>query len=160
MANILETILKTVEQVQKKNKQSSREETADPSVFDLIREGVEQIKGKRNTSGTRGKSPKNVLDMIKDVVEKTRRKNKKDPDVATAPGSVFDKIKKKVEDKPKQEAQRGLKRIAEEYNLDISLIDPALVEDINLEYQDDMEALNKRYADAIFHFIKQSKRRK
>jgi|GEM_PF-533666 len=162
--NIIEVLLKEIGKVQQKNKANPKEETADSSVFDILREKVQEVGNKSAKAGTRGQQPKNILDMLKTVVDKVRRGNKKDPNVPTAPGSIFDKVKEKVEAAPKKEAQRGIKRIAQEYNLDLSILPAELIEDINLEYKDDLEALNKKYAEAAFHFIKeqtkQNKRRK
>lgn len=154
--NIIEVLLKEIGKVQQKNKANPKEETADGSVFDILREKVKEVGDKTAKPGTRGQQPKNILDMLKDVVEKVRRGNKRDKNVPTAPGSVFDKVKQKVEDAPRKEALRGVKRIAQEYNLDLSSLPAELIADINEEYQDDLEAMNRKYADGIFQLIKQS----
>ncbi len=155
--NFLDVILNTINDVQAKNQASTKEPTADPNVFDLIRDKVQQLDQKnREKRVSRGKNPTSILDMIRKEVEKVRRQNKKDPDVETAPKSVFDRIIKKVEDKPKRQASSGIKRIVEEYNLPIDILSPELLQEIQERYQSDLKNMDHQYAKAIHDLIKEA----
>ena len=159
MANVFDVILKTIEEVQSKNKSNPNVETADPSVFDLIKKELNKIDGKvQNKQLQKGKrNPKSIFEMIRDGIEGVKKENKKDPNVATAPGSVFDSIINKIEQKPKRQASTGLKRIVEDYNLDISKLPQQVINDVQAKYQQDVQAFNKQYATAIFKLVKQYK---
>ena len=96
--NILDAILNTINEVQKKNQANPNEETADPTVFDLIKNKLQKLDERnREKRKARGKSPVSILDRIKKEINGARRENKKDPNVATAPKSVFESILKKIE---------------------------------------------------------------
>ena len=159
MANVFDVILKTIEEVQSKNKSNPNVETADPSVFDLIKKELNKIDGKvQNKQLQKGKrNPKSIFEMIRDGIEGVKKENKKDPNVATAPGSVFDSIINKIEQKPKRQASTGLKRIVEDYNLDISKLPQQVINDVQAKYQQDVQAFNKQYATALFKLVKQYK---
>lgn len=156
MANVLDVILKTIEEVQQKNKRNPNVETADPSVFDLLRDKIQDIDAKaKNNQLQKGKrNPKSILDLIKGGIEGARRENKKDPKVATAPGSIFDDILKKVDQAPKRQASSGIKKIIEDYKLDVSRIPTNMLQDIQGQYQKDLQKLRQQYAQGIFDLSK------
>jgi len=156
MANVLDVILKTIQEVQQKNKQNPNVETADPSVFDLLRDKIQQIDSKvKNNQVQKGKrNPKSILDLIKGGVEGVRRENRKDPKVATAPGSIFDDILKKVDQAPKRQASSGIKKIIQDYKLDVSRVPTNMLQDIQTQYQKDLQKLNQQYAQGIFDLSK------
>jgi hypothetical protein len=158
MANVLEVILKTIEDVQNKNQRDPRQETADPSIFDLIKKEVAKLDSKvKNNELQKGKrNPKSILDMIRDGIDGVRKENKKDPNVPTAPKTVFDDLLKRVDRRPKRQASAGIKRVIEEYNLDISRLHPDMIRQIQAKYQADMKNMNQQYAQAIYNLIKQS----
>lgn len=156
--NIFDVILKTIGDVQAKNAANPKEETADPSIFDLLKEKLGDLDQKsREKRATRAKSPKSILDLIKKEIEGVRRQNKKDPNVATAPKSVFDNILKKVEARPQRQASTGLKKVVEEYNLDISRLPREIVHDIHTQYIADRKKFDQQYAQAIYDLMKQYK---
>ncbi len=156
--SIIETLLKTVADVQKKNQASKTEETADPSVFNLIREKLQNLEAKTQESkATRGKSPKSILDLIKKEVAGVRSQNKKDANVATAPKSIFDSILKKIEDKPMRQASTGVKKIVEDFNLDVSKIPSEILQQVQGKYAQDRKVFDQQYAQAIFDLSKQYK---
>ena len=156
--NILDMILKTVNDVQKKNKANPNEETADPSVFGLLKDKLRDLDQKqRERRVSRGKSPISVLDRIRKEIEGVRRTNKKDPNVKTAPKSVFDQIFKKVEEKPKRQASAGLRKIVEDYNLDISRLPREVVGQIQEKYIADRKKFDHQYAQAIHDMLKQKR---
>jgi len=157
-ASIFDIVMKTISEVQKKNKASKTEPTADKSVFDQIRERVKQIEQKSETGYTnRTKTPGSLMDQIKREIEKTRRENSKDSKVATAPGSIFDRIIKKVEEKPARAASTGIKRIIEEYNIDVRQVPADLLNQVQQQYFDDLKKFNKQYAQAIYDLSKRYK---
>jgi len=161
MANVFDVILNTINEVQAKNKQNPNVETADPSVFDLIKKELNKIDGKvQNKQLQKGKrNPKSIFEMIRDGIEGVKKENRKDPNVATAPGSVFDDILNKIEQKPRRQASSGLKKIVQDYNLDVSVLPREVINEVQVKYQNDVEAFNKQYATAIFKLINQYKRR-
>ncbi|NNF34680.1 MAG: hypothetical protein HKN68_11250 [Saprospiraceae bacterium] len=159
MANVLDVILKTIEDVQNKNQRDPRQETADPSIFDLIKKEVAKLDNKvKNNELQKGKrNPKSILDMIRDGIDGVRKQNKKDPNVPTAPKTVFDDLLKKVDRRPQRQASAGIKRVIEEYNLDISRLHPDMIRQIQAKYQNDMKNMNQQYAQAIYNLIKQTR---
>ena len=153
--NILEAILNTINQVQQKNKANPNEETADPNVFDLIKNKIQKLDDRnREKRKAKGKSPVSILDRIKKEIEGARRENKKDSNVATAPKSVFDEILKKVDQRPKQQASSGLRKIVEDYNLDVSRFPREVVSEIQKKYIADRKKFDQQYAQAIHDLSK------
>lgn len=155
---VLSTILKTINDVQKQNGASTKEETADKSVFDLLKGKIsdldQQTKEKR---AAKGKAPVSILDMIRKEINAAKRENKKDPNVATAPTSIFEKILKKAEAPVERQASSGLKRIVEDYNLDISSLPRDIIVQVQAKYAQDKEAFDKQYAKALFDLTKKFK---
>jgi non-homologous end joining protein Ku len=157
-SNILDMILKTVNDVQRKNKVNPNEETADPSVFGLIKDKLRQLDQKqREKRVARGKSPISVMDRIRKEIEGARRENKKDPNVNTAPKSVFDQIFKKMEANPKRQASAGLRKIVQDYNLDVSNLPREVLGQIQERYVADRKKFDHQYAQAIHDLIKQKR---
>ncbi len=153
--NILDAILNTINQVQQKNKANPKEETADPNVFDLIKNKIQKLDDRnRERRKAKGKSPVSILDRIKKEIEGARRENKKDSNVATAPKSVFDEILKKVDQRPKQQASSGLRKIVEDYNLDVSRFPREVVSEIQKKYIADRKKFDQQYAQAIHDLSK------
>jgi len=127
--NILSTILKTINEVQSKNAANPKEATADPSIFDLLKKGLSKVDAKsREKRVQKGKSPESILDLIRGQIEGVQKKNKKDPSVETAPKSIFDELLKKVNKKPQRMANNGLKRIVEEYGINVSRVANAIAD--------------------------------
>jgi len=159
MSNVLNVILKTIQDVQNKNQQSPNVETADPSVFDILRKKVQEIDAKsQNNQVQKGRTnPKSILDMIKDGIEGTKKENRLDNKVATAPKSVFDDLLKKVDQASKRQASTGVKKIIEDYRLDVSRIPPNMLNEIQQKYQGDLKNFNQQYANAIHTLTKKMK---
>jgi len=160
MANVFDVILKTINDVQQKNQRSKQVETADPSIFDLIKKEVNKLdqKHKNNEIQKGRRSPKSILDMIKDGIEGAKKQNRKDPNVPTAPGSVFDDLLHKIEQKPQRQAVAGIKKIAQDYNLNISVLPPQMLDQIQNSYKNDVHKLDKEYATNMFKLLKKVRR--
>ena len=155
MANILSTILKTINDVQAQNKANPNEPTADKNVFDLLKSKLNHLDQKtKQKRVSKGKSPHGILDLIRKEIEGAKRQNKKDPNVATAPSSVFDRILKKVEEPKRRQASSGLKKIVEDYNLDVSKLPREVVGQVQQKYIQDRKAFDKQYAQALFDLSK------
>lgn len=153
--NILDAILNTINEVQQKNKVNPQEETADPTVFDLIKNKIQKLDQRnKEKRASRGKSPVSILDRIKKEIEGARRENKKDANVATAPKSVFDSILKKIDQRPKQQASTGLRKIVQDYNLDVSKLPREVVAQVQNQYIQDRKNFDKQYAQALFDLTK------
>ena len=155
--NILDIILKTIDDVQQKNKVNPRETTADPNVFDLLKGKLGDLDKKiSNKRVQKGKAPVSILDLIKNQIEAARNQNKKDKNVPTADPAIFDRIIKKVEEKPKRVASTGLKRIIENYHLDVSRVNPEILKQVQKQYETDMKRMEQQYAEAIHKLVARS----
>ena len=153
--NLFDVILKTISQVQQKNAANPNEQTADPTVFGLIKDRLSNLDQKSRTNrAARGKSPMTILDRIRKEIEGARRENKKDPKVETAPKSVFDNILKQIDQRPVRQASSGLKKIVEDYNLNVSRLPQEVVQQVRSKYQNDRKQFDKQYAQAIHDLIK------
>jgi len=158
MGNILGTILKTINEVQKQNKANPKERTADKNVFDLLKSKINNLDQKTKQKRiAKGKSPHGILDLIKKEIQGARRENKKDPNVETAPSSVFDKLLKKVEEPRRRQASSGLRKIVEDYNLDISRLPREVVAEVQQKYIEDRKTFDKQYAQLLFDVSKRYK---
>ena len=154
-SNIFNVLLKTISDVQSKNKLNPNEQTADPSVFDLIKDKLLKLDQKnQQKQSARGKAPKSILDMIKKEILGARTENKKDPKVATAPKSVFDSILKKVEAPIERQASSGLRKIVQDYNLDVNRLPREVVSQVQQKYKSDRINFDKQYAQALHDLIK------
>jgi len=160
MANILDVILKTVKEVQTSNKKDKNVPTADKSVFDLLKDQLKnldkKVQKKQAQNGKR--NPKSVLDMIKDGIEGVRKDNRKNPAVETADKSIFDQIMKKVEAPQQRQAASGLKRIVQDYNLDVSQVPKDILQQVQAKNQADRKKFDHQYAQALFDVIKKTRR--
>ncbi len=158
MANgkIFSMILNTINEVQQKNKANPNEETADKSVFDLMRNGLQKLdQNSLEKRKAKGKSPVSILDLIKKEINGAKRVNKKDPNVATAPSSVFDNIMKKVNATSQRQSSSGIKKIVQDYNLDVSRLPREVIQQVQGKYQNDRKAFDQQYAQAIHDLVKQ-----
>ena len=152
MANgdLLKIILNTVNEVQKKNRTSTKQKTADPNVFDLLKDKLGDLDKKiQNNRIKKGKSPISILDLIKNQIEAAKKANQEDPNVETADPAIFDRIIKKVEEKPKRVASTGIKRIIENFRLDVSKVNPEILKQVQAQYDTDLRKMEQQYAEAI-----------
>ncbi|MBT8230123.1 MAG: hypothetical protein KJO50_07670 [Bacteroidia bacterium] len=156
MANVLDVILKTIEDVQQKNRKNPNEETADPSVFDLLRKKIQEVDGKVQSNQVQKgrRNAKSILDIIKDGIEGARKENRADNKVATAPKSVFEDLLKKIEKGPQRQAATGIRKIVQDFNLDVSRVPKEMLGQIQSQYQGDVKKLNQSYAQAIYNVTK------
>ena len=156
MGNILGTILKTINQVQAQNKANPNEPTADQNVFDLLKSKLNNLDQKTKAKRiAKGKSPHGILDLIKNEIQGAQKENQKDPNVETAPSSIFDKLLKKVEEPQRRQASSGLRKIVEDYNLDVSKLPREVVAQVQQKYIQDRKAFDKQYAQALYDLSKQ-----
>ncbi|MDH3651571.1 MAG: hypothetical protein OEQ53_17945 [Saprospiraceae bacterium] len=153
--NILNVILKTIGEVQKRNKANPREETADPNVFDLLKGKLKTLDEKsRQKRSSRGKSPHSILDLIKKEIEGARRENKRDPKQKTAPSSVFDNILRRVDEGPRRQASAGVRKIIQDYQLDVSRVPQDVFRQVQDKYAADRKNFDQQYAKAIHDLTK------
>jgi len=160
MANgkVLATILKTINDVQKQNRANPREATADKTVFDLLKSKLKDIDTQsKQKRVAKGKSPQSILDLIRKEIEGVRKENKRDSNVATAPKSVFDKILKKVDAPKQRQASTGLRKIVEDYNLDVSRLPREVVAQVQQQYVKDRSAFDRQFAKALHGLTKKYK---
>ena len=143
-----------INQIQEENKQNPNEETADGSVFDLLRNKVNDLSQKdRDKQVSKGNEPKSFMDLIRNGIDNVRQQNNDDPNVKTAPQDIFNRIKQRIDERPQRRASKGLKRIVQEYNLDISRLDPKAITQVQQQYVNDQNKLNKQYAQFINNMI-------
>lgn len=155
MGNILSTIIKTINDVQKQNKANPNEPTADKNVFDLLKSKINNLDQKtKQKRVAKGKSPHGILDLIKKEIQGARRENKKDPNVETAPASIFDKLLKKVEEPVRRQASSGLRKIVEDYRLDISKLPKEVISEVQQKYIADRKNFDKSYAQFLHDLSK------
>jgi len=92
--------------------------------------------------------------LIKREIEGARRENKKDPNIKTAPSSVFDNILKKVEEGPRRQASAGIRKIIEDYQLDVTRVPQDILRQVQDKYKSDRKAFDQQYAKAIHDLAK------
>lgn len=155
--NILDVILNTINDVQSKNKANPREKTVDPNVFDIIKEKLSELDGNiKNKQVQKGKKPVSILDLIKGQLEAAKKQTQGDSNILTPPDSIFDKINKKVEEKPRRTASTGLKKVVEEYNLDVSKLSRSDLQQYVQQYDTDLKAMHRKYAEHMHKKIQDS----
>jgi len=154
--NVLGTILKTIDNVQQKNKASKTEPTVDKDVFAVLKQKLKDLDQKtKDKRVAKGKSPQSILDLIKKEIEGVKKDNRANPKQETAPKSVFDSILKKVEAAPRRTASSGLKKIVEDYNLDISAVPQQTLNQLQEQYMKERRNFDNQIARAVNNVIKQ-----
>ena len=150
--NILDVILNTINDVQNQNRTNPNEPTADPSVFDFLKDKLSELDQKSKTNREqKGKNPESILDLIKNEINNAQRKNQEDPNVPTAPDSIFDKIRKRVDEGPKRQASAGVRKVIQDYNIDVSRIPRQQLQQIQAQYIQDRKKFDQQYAQAIYN---------
>jgi len=156
---LLNIILKTINDVQKNNKANPAEKTADPNIFDFLKDKLGDLDGKlQDKRVKKGKKPVSILELIKNQIEAAKKQNQKDPNVETADPVIFDRILNKIEEKPKKIASKGIKRIIENYHLDVSNVDIDILKQVQAQYDTDMRKIDQQYAEAIHKVIQRTKK--
>jgi len=80
--NIIDVVLKTINDVQKNNRNDPNQRTADGNVFDLLKEKLRDLDDKtRSKRASKGKSPDSILDLIRKEIEGVKTHNKRDATV-------------------------------------------------------------------------------
>lgn len=149
--NIIDVLLKTIGDVQQNNRQDPNQRTANPNVFDLLKDRLQDLDTKtRQNRAAKGKSPDSILDLIRKEVNKVRKGNKNDPNVETAPKSVFKDILKPIERIPQKQAKRGIQNVIEEYRIDVTRVPGKVLEQMQGQYMNDKKNFDKQYAQAIY----------
>lgn len=157
--NVIDVILKTINDVQQNNKNNPNQRTADSNVFDLLKDKLRNLDDKtRAKRAAKGKSPHSILDLIKKEIEGVKTNNKRDASVRTAPKSVFKDILRKVEEKPARRAAKGIGNIINEYNLDVRNIPEKVLFKIQSKYQQDVKNIDQQYAQAMHDLAKKYRR--
>ena len=111
------------------------EETADGSVFDLLKNKVNELSQKdRDRQVSKGKEPKSFMDLIQNGIDHVKKQNHDDPNVKTAPQDIFNRIKQRIDERPQRRASKGIKRILKDYNLDVSSLSPDTINQIQTQY--------------------------
>ncbi len=153
--NIFDMILNTINDVQTRNQKNPNVETADPTVFDLIKNKLQNLDEKNRAKRTqRGKSPVSILDRIRKEIEGARRENKRDKNVPTADKSIFDNILKKIDSGKKIQASSGIRKIIEDYNLNASKLPQDVINQVQQKYMADRKNFDQQYAQALHDLIK------
>ena len=154
----IKKFMNTINQIQEDNKANPNEETADGSIFDLLKNKVQELSQKdRDKQESKGKEPKSFMDLIKNGIDSVKNQNSEDPNVKTAPQDIFNRIKQRIDERPQRRASKGIKRILEDYNLDVSKIAPNTLKQVQAKYIEDQNKLNKQYASFISDLIKKQR---
>ena len=155
LKDVLGSILKTIDDVQRKNRANPNEETADKDVFKLLKEKLRELDQKTKQKRIeKGKSPESILDRIRKEIEGVRKENRRNPNQKTAPKSVFDNILRKVEERPKRQASIGLRKIVEDYNLDVSRLPKDVLFQVQQEYVKQRRKFDNDIARSLNGLIK------
>ena len=154
--NIIDVLLKTINDVQSNNSSDPNQRTADATVFDMLKDKLRVLdENNRQKRAAKGKSPNSILDLIRKEIEGVKSQNKRDPDVRTAPKSVFKDILRKVEEKPQRRAAKGINSVIQEYRINTSTIPDKMMAKVQEKYLEDTRKLNQQYAQAIHDLAKQ-----
>jgi len=155
LSKILGTILKTIDDVQKKNKKNPKEETANKTIFSMLKSKIRELDEKtKEQRVAKGKSPESILDLIKKEIEGVKKLNKNDPNQKTAPKSIFDSILKKVEAPRQRQASTGLKKIVLDYNLDTTNVPQDAMDKVQKEYVKQRKKFDNEIARSLNKIIK------
>ncbi|MEM7105106.1 MAG: hypothetical protein AAF502_18360 [Bacteroidota bacterium] len=152
--NILNVILKTLDEVKSNNQQNPNVTTADPSVFDLLKGKLNQIdQNVDNRRIEKGKKPINILDLIRNQIDAAKKQNQNDPNTPTADVSIFDQIKQKLNDHRQNQVSDDVQRIASQYGLDISRVPANIIQQIETDYDRESQKLDQHFAQAIHNML-------
>ncbi len=156
MSNVLDVLLKTVKEVQRANRKDKNVPTADPSIFDLLKGQILKMDKKVQGNRAQGnnKKAKSILEMLQNGIEGVRKDNRRDPKMETADKSIFQQILKQVQKPQQKQASSGLRKIVQDYNLDIRVLPKSTLKQIQESYQNDLQKFNKQYANAIYQEIR------
>lgn len=147
---LLDFIANAIEQVQQQNQANPNEETANSSVFDLIKDKVQSApRNNQQYNQQAGNQPRSIVDFIKQKVEEAREQNQRDPNVKTAPGSVFDMIKNQIDGFQNQSGQDAFRELVSEFNLDLTSLDQNAQHQIHRSYMKDRQNLRAAYVQKI-----------
>lgn len=157
--NLLDLIEGTLRDIQTNNKNNPKERTAEPSVFDLIKNKIREVNDKvviNQPTNDGQKKPSSIFDIIQDKIEDARKENHDNPKEETAPSSIFDLLKNKVKEHQQTKRKKVIQRVEEsiedviqEYNLDVSNISPQEMQQISQKYMQDNANMDRQYAKYI-----------
>ncbi len=151
MANITDIISAIINELQKKNRENPNEETADPEVFDILREKIGGV-GHQTQHQRRqptNQTPDNILDIIRQKIEEAQQENRNNPNQRDAPGSIFDHLRKKVDQKERGQIKTSLRHIIQNYNLDVRRVPRRLLRDVEAAYAKERKHLDAKYAQVL-----------
>ena len=152
--HLLDLLKGTLKEIQQNNSHNPNEPTAEPSIFDFLKDKLSEV-DQKTKSNIQNKAGGNVgiFDMILDKISTAQNENKSNPNVQTAPGSIFDILKQKVNEQKQQTNQRQVQRaqdsisdIIQQYNLDVRSIDRNSLQQIENQYVKENAALDQKYA--------------
>ena len=153
----MDVLKSTINEIQQQNQANPREETADPSVFDLLKQKIRMAEEKgRVRRANKGKSPQSILDVLREKIDEAQAENAADNNVKTAPPAVFEKVKKKVEEKEKRRMRASVRTIIEDYDLDINevrALGKEALKKVQASYRNDSKRLDARYAEVLQKLI-------
>ena len=164
--NLLDLLKGTLQEIQQNNAQNPNEETADPSIFDFIKDQLSEVdkKTKSNIQDNRGNNV-GIFDLILDKITNAQKQNKENPNVRTAPGNIFEQLRNKVNQQKQQTQERQQRRaqdsindIIHQYNLDVRNINRNTLQQIEQKYVQDNAALDHKYAQYLHNLNLQQRR--
>ncbi len=145
-SKFLDFLRSHTDKVKDRNKKSARQETASPKVFKSMKQKIREAQqGIRDEVDAKGK-PVSMKQRMRQKLQEARRENEQDSSVKTAPPEVFDAMDKRIDQLDKQRRNRVFKQIAEEYDLDLSLIPDREMHKLNNSFDKDMDNFMKNYA--------------
>ena len=163
--NILDLIKGTLQEIQTNNANTPNEQTADPSIFDFLKDKLSEVNQKTQTN-IQTKEGKNVgiFDVILDKISSAQKQNHDDPNARTAPSSIFDQLRDRVtqqkqqqEQKYQQRSQDSITDIISQYNLDVRRVPQNLLQQVEQKYVEANRQLDHQYAQYIHELIQRSR---
>ena len=135
----------------RKNRNNPREETADPDVFDILRDKMRDVghQADHQRRQPRNDAPDNILDIIRQKIEEAKVENRNNPNQRDAPGSIFDHLRKKVDQKERGQIKTSLRHIIQNYNLDVRRVPRRLLQDVEAGYAKERKRLDAKYAQVL-----------
>lgn len=151
--NILDLLKGTLQEIQSNNN-GSNQQSADPSIFDFIKDKLSDVdqKTKTNIQDSDGRNV-GIFDVILDKLNGAQQENRENPNVQTAPSDIFDMLRNKVTQQKQETQQRQTQRAEEsigdiihQFNLDVRNLNQQTLQQIQAQYIKDNADMDRKYA--------------
>ena len=164
--NLIDLLKGTLQEIQNSNRNNPNQQTADPTIFDFLKDKLAEVNQKTQTNiETKDGGNVGIFDLILDKLSSAQKENRDNPNVQTAPESIFDMLKEKVnqqrqhtQQRQQHRAQESIEDIIHQYNLDVRNISHRDLQDIQNKYVQENTALDRKYAQFIHQLNNRNRR--